>query len=51
MIGDGDVPWAETMTSLRAIDYDRTIVAEMLPYRPGLLKETNDAMVKYLRVA
>lgn len=44
MLGEGDVPWPETMTALRSIGYDRTLVAEMLPYRPKLLEETRQAM-------
>ena len=48
-IGEGDVPWPETMKSLRAIGYDKTIVAEMLPYRPGLLEATSLAMDKILK--
>jgi L-ribulose-5-phosphate 3-epimerase len=41
---DGDVPWAETMSALRAIGYDRTVVAEMMPWREGLLEQTSRAM-------
>ena len=29
----GDRPWAETMAALRAIGYDRTLTAEMIPLR------------------
>src|SRR5690606_5374065 len=43
-LGEGDVPWAQTVAALRAIGYDRTVVAEMLPYRDGLLEETSKAM-------
>lgn len=43
-LGAGDVPWPETMSALRSIDYNRTLVAEMLPYRPGLLEETSREM-------
>jgi hexulose-6-phosphate isomerase len=41
---DGDVPWKESMQALRAIGYDKTIVAEMLPPAPGLLERTSKAM-------
>jgi L-ribulose-5-phosphate 3-epimerase len=45
---DGDVPWAETMKALRTIGYDRTIVAEMLPWKEGQLERTSKAMDKIL---
>lgn len=45
---EGDVPWKETMAALRAIKYDKTIVAEMLPPAPGLLERTSKAMDKIL---
>ncbi len=41
---EGDVPWAESMKALRAVGYDRTIVAEMMPPRADLLKTTSAAM-------
>ena len=41
---EGDVPWTETMAALRAIKYDKTIVAEMLPPKPGQLERTSKAM-------
>jgi L-ribulose-5-phosphate 3-epimerase len=47
-LGEGDVPWTETMASLCNIGYDMTLVAEMLPYRAGLLTETSRAMDKIL---
>jgi len=40
----GDVPWAETMQALRAIHYDSTIVAEMMPPDDTLLSRTKAAM-------
>lgn len=40
-LGDGDVPWEETMAALRSIGYDRTLVAEILPYRDGILERTS----------
>lgn len=47
-LGEGDVPWAETMAALRAIGYDKTLVAEMLPHRAGLLERTSAAMDRIL---
>lgn len=49
-LGEGDVPWPETMAALRSIGYDRTLVAEMLPFRPGLLEATSRAMDEILAV-
>ncbi|MAE67446.1 MAG: xylose isomerase [Phycisphaeraceae bacterium] len=40
----GDVPWAETMAALRGIGYDKTVVAEMMPWDPSLLARTSAAM-------
>ena len=40
----GDVPWKETMAALRKIGYDKTLVAEMMPPDPTLLKRTKKAM-------
>lgn len=40
----GQVPWPETMAALRTIGYDRTLVAEMLPWDPALLARTSAAM-------
>ncbi|NOY30139.1 MAG: sugar phosphate isomerase/epimerase [Planctomycetes bacterium] len=40
----GQVPFPETMAALRAIGYDKTIVAEMMPWRPDLLEVTSRAM-------
>ena len=47
---DGDVPWRESMAALRAIGYDKTIVAEMMPPAPGLLQRTSAAMDKIFRM-
>ena len=44
----GDVPWKASMDALRAIGYDKTIVAEMMPPAPGLLKRTREAMGKII---
>lgn len=43
---DGDMPWKETMAALRAIGYDGTVVAEMIPWKEGLLANTKKAMDK-----
>jgi hexulose-6-phosphate isomerase len=42
----GDVPWAETMAALRAIGYDGSVVAEMMPPDDTLLARTSKAMDK-----
>lgn len=47
-LGEGDVPWEETIQALQNIGYDKTIVAEMLPYSPGLLERTSAAMDRIL---
>lgn len=49
-LGDGDVPWPETMAALRNIGYDKTLVAEMLPYSDGLLEATSRAMDALLAI-
>jgi len=46
----GDVPWKESMASLRKIGYDKTLVAEMMPPDETLLKRTHDAMKKIVRM-
>jgi len=46
----GDVPWKESMASLRKIGYDKTIVAEMMPPDETLLKRTHDAMKTIVRM-
>jgi sugar phosphate isomerase/epimerase len=43
---DGDQPWKETFAALRAIGYDATVVAEMIPWNEGLLQRTKKAMDK-----
>ncbi len=48
-LGEGDVPWPESMAALRSVGYDRTIVAEMLPHQPGLLEHTSAAMDRILQ--
>jgi hexulose-6-phosphate isomerase len=39
-LGGGDVPWSETMSALRGIGYDKTLIAEMMPWDPTLLPRT-----------
>lgn len=40
----GDVPWAQSMAALRSVGYDKTLVAEMMPWDPALLARTSAAM-------
>jgi L-ribulose-5-phosphate 3-epimerase len=40
----GDVPFQAIMDALRTIGYQRTMVAEMMPYDPTLLDRTSKAM-------
>ena len=47
-LGEGDVPWSQTIAALRQIGYDRTIVAEMMPWDEGLLGRTSRAMDRIL---
>jgi hexulose-6-phosphate isomerase len=47
-LGEGDLPWPETIQALRAIGYDRTVVAEMIPWNPGVLERTSAAMDRLL---
>lgn len=42
----GDMPWKATIEALRAIGYDKTLVAEMMPPDPTLLTRTKAAMDK-----
>ena len=43
-IGDGDVPWAGVMEALREIGYDKTLIAEVMPYADGFLAKNCEAM-------
>ena len=43
-LGAGEVPWQETMEALRAINYESTLTAEMLPWDAFLLNRTSVAM-------
>lgn len=47
-LGEGDVPWPETIAALKAIGYDRTVIAEMLPPAEGLVEHTGKALNKIL---
>lgn len=40
----GDVQWTQTIAALRAVGYDRTLVAEMIPWDAGVLARTSVAM-------
>ena len=43
-IGAGDVPWRETIVALNSIEYNSTIIAEMLPWDETILSRTSAAM-------
>ena len=43
-IGTGDVPWKETISALKSIQYKSTIIAEMLPWDETILSRTSVAM-------
>jgi len=43
-LGAGQVPWADTMKALRAVGYNATLVAEMMPWDPSLLARTSASM-------
>jgi hexulose-6-phosphate isomerase len=47
---EGDQPWAETMKALKAIGYNRTLVAEMIPFAPGRVEKTGKAMQQIVRM-
>ena len=47
-LGKGDVPWADVTEALRKIKYTRTIIAEMMPWRPDLLRVTSKALKKLI---
>lgn len=50
-LGTGDVAWPEVMRALQGIGYNRTIVAEMMPWRAELLPVTSAALNKILSLA
>ena len=43
-LGAGDVPWKETIDALKVINYQNTIIAEMLPWDETILSRTSAAM-------
>ena len=43
-IGAGDVPWKETIEALKSINYQNTIIAEMIPWDETILSRTSAAM-------
>ena len=43
-IGTGDVPWKETISALKSIQYKSSIIAEMLPWDETILSRTSAAM-------
>lgn len=47
-LGRGDVPWTDVSAALNKIGYSRTVIAEMMPWQPGLLKRTATALKKLI---
>lgn len=47
---EGDVPFPRVMDALKNVGYDKTIVAEMLPWNEGLIERTSKAMDKILEM-
>ena len=47
---DGDVPFGRVMDALGEIGYEKTIVAEMIPWNEGLLERTSGAMDKIFQM-
>ncbi len=45
---EGDQPWRETLTALRRIGYNKTLTAEMIPFSPGRVQKTGEAMLTIL---
>ena len=45
---EGDVDFSQTVAALKSIGYDKTVVAEMLPPKEGLLDRTSAAMDRIL---
>jgi len=43
-LGEGDVPWPQTIAALKSIGYDRTLVTELLPWAPGRVEKTSAAL-------
>ncbi len=47
-LGEGDVNWPEVISACKEIGYDGYVVAEMIPYAPGQLEQTSEAMDRIL---
>mgnify|MGYP001294672599 CR=1 FL=1 len=47
----GNVPWKETMSALKAVGYRSYVTAEMMPWDKGLIARTSKAMDKILAMA
>lgn len=43
-LGAGSVPWPASIKALRDIGYDKTVVAELMPFDDSLLQRTSAAM-------
>jgi L-ribulose-5-phosphate 3-epimerase len=49
-LGEGDVPWEESLSALRAAGYDETLVAEIIPWREGVLESTQRKLEEIITV-
>lgn len=47
---EGDVPWEESMAALRAIGYEKTLIAEMVPPWDEVIPRTSKAMDQILQM-
>ncbi len=47
---EGDVDFPAVMNALHSLGYEKTIVAEMIPWNEGLLERTSQAMDKILQM-
>jgi len=47
----GDVPWRDAMSALKAVRYKSFVTAEMIPWNEGLIARTSEAMDKILAFA
>lgn len=47
-LGEGDVCWPEVTAALKDVGYSRTVIAEMMPWRPDLLEKTASALKKLI---
>jgi hexulose-6-phosphate isomerase len=45
---EGDVPWQDTINALKAVGYNKTVVAEMIPSNNEILAKASKAMDKLL---